>query len=313
MYAGQGSQYFQMGRELFETNSSFQAAMRRCDREALAISDNSLISVLYGNTPNSEPFVNIRQTGAALYSIGYALTETMIAEGFEPDGVLGHSMGEYIAAAVAGAMDWREGLSVVLRQAALLEPLSGKGGLLSVLASPDLFLQDKQTFAHLTLAGVNYEGNFVVSGESAALDAAHSRLDSIGHVALRLPVPIAFHADQVDVVKNDFLAIRIAARSPSLPIYSSAQGRRLEGASLDNPGQYFWEVIRGRIKFEEVMNSAFSDQGDYYFVDLSATGSFANFLKYGYNRRYRCKSAINQFGNNRASLKSLTSELAALC
>jgi trans-AT polyketide synthase/acyltransferase/oxidoreductase domain-containing protein len=313
MYAGQGSQYFQMGRGLFDSCPPFKKAMIRCDSEAYAVSGISLISTLYQCADKGEPFTDIQHTNAALYAIGYALTETMIAQGFTPDGVLGHSLGEYVAAAVAGAIDWRDGLALVIRQAALLKPYSGRGGMLSVLASPDLFTRSGQTFRCLTLAGVNYDKNFLVSGESAALDLAQSRLDAEGHVAVRLPVRIAFHAGQIDGVKDDFLATaKIEVCNPALPVFSAMQGRQLGATWLEDPAQYFWDVIRGRIRFDELMKKAFVDDTQYYFVDLSASGSLANFLKHGYAGRHRCKSAINQFGNNLVSLGALTSELAAL-
>jgi malonyl CoA-acyl carrier protein transacylase len=314
MYGGQGSQYFQMGRELFESHPAFQKAMHRCDKEASAVSSISLISKLYGDERQGQPFADVGHTNAALYAIGYALTETLIAEGFKPDGVLGHSLGEYVAAAVAGAMDWRDGLSLVIRQAVLLEFASCRGGLLSVLASSDLYTRRQELFAHLTLAGVNYDGNFLVSGDSAALDLAQSRLENEGYIAIRLPVEIAFHASHIDHIKNEFLAAaRLNVRQPDLPIYSSTRGRELDATWLENSETYFWDVVRERIRFEELMNNAFSDQTGYFFVDLSASGSFANFFKKGYADRYRCKSVINQFGNNRASLNALKSELTSLC
>ncbi|MBW8846508.1 MAG: ACP S-malonyltransferase [Burkholderiales bacterium] len=314
MYAGQGSQYYRMGQQLYDTHEVFRGAMDRCAQEYRELTGQSLLDLLYHGPGKGTPFVELQGSHGALFSIGHSLTETLRAEGFEPDAVLGHSLGEYVACAVAGALDWRQALRLVLRQSTLFGPLVGQGGLLSVLAEPRLFEQRPALFGDLALAGVNYQGNFLLSGRHAALELAQARLEDEGIVCIRLPVPAAFHSPELDPFEQAFVsAVReMPIHRPRLPMYSAATAAVLGSEWLEDHAAHFWRVVREPIRFDRLIDCAFEEAGDVYFVDLSASGSFANFMKYGFPGRQPCRSAINQFGNDKASLSALLADLRAL-
>jgi malonyl CoA-acyl carrier protein transacylase len=313
MYGGQGTQYPRMGRGLYDTHPAFRAAMDRCDQAYQALCGTSLLTAIYDDGGPHKPLEDIRYSHAALFAMGYSLTEALRAEGFAPDGVLGHSLGEYIAATIAGAMSFADGLALVVAQARLIAQ-HGRGGMLSVLAPPALFDDRRDVFEGVALAGVNFAGNFVVSGEGDRLTAVQAALDRLGVIAVRLPVRCGFHSHLVDGMRGALVAHAdaITPSAPTLPIYSSARAARLAPAALDDWAGYLWDVVRGPIRFDALIAGAFADPGDTYFVDLSASGSFANFLKHGYGPAYRCAPAINQFGNNTASLARLCRELHAV-
>jgi malonyl CoA-acyl carrier protein transacylase len=312
MYGGQGTQYYQMGRALYDTHPAFRNAMDWCGAAYEAARGSSLVNAIYGNSRKGRDFDDILYSHAALYSIGYSLTQALREEGFHPDGVLGHSLGEYVAAAVAGVMSFEDGLNLVMEQARLL---AGRchGGMLSILAAPGLYQERRDLFGELSLAGVNFASNFVVSGASEKLAEVQAALDADGVVAVKLPVRHAFHSHLIDEIRWDCLALgkAVEVRSPRLPIYSSMCAGPLGADTLERWDGYLWDVIRKRVRFDELMASAFSAPEGYFFVDLSATGSFANFFKHGYGAAFRRAPAINQFGNNTASLKKLCDELAA--
>lgn len=312
MYGGQGTQYYQMGRELYDTHSVFRCAIDRCSQAYEAMSGWSLVNAIYDTSRKGEDFDDILFSHAALYSIGYSLTETLHAEGFDPDAVLGHSLGEYVAATVAGAMSLEDGLRFVMKQAQLLNQKC-RGGMLSILAAPGLYQERRDLFGEVSLAAVNFANNFVVSGESERLAELQRALDKEGVIAVKLPVRYAFHSDLIDGIRRDCLDLgaEVTFRSPSLPVYSSMCGGLVGAESLGRWDGYLWDVIRKRARFDELMASAFNAAEDYLFVDLSATGSFATFLKHGYGATLRCTSAINQFGNNVASMDKLRGELRA--
>ncbi|HEY0195656.1 MAG TPA: acyltransferase domain-containing protein, partial [Kofleriaceae bacterium] len=223
----------------------------------------------------------------------------------------GHSLGEYVAATVAGVMTFDEGLAAVAAQARMLRERCA-GCLLSVLAAPALFDQRRDVFDGLALAGVNFAGNFVVSGAPARLDAAQAALDRLGHVAVRLPVRHGFHGPLVDAIRGELIAhaAQIRPRPARLPIYSACYAGVLPPATTERWADYLWDVVREPIRFAELMAHAFSAPDDLYFVDLSASGSFANFLKHSYGARFRAAPVINQFGHNTATLDRLRHELS---
>ncbi|MFE0729516.1 ACP S-malonyltransferase [Streptomyces antibioticus] len=311
MYGGQGTQYYRMGQELYDTHPAFREAMDRCSALYEAAQGTSLVAAMHDGTRRGQDFDAILHTHAALYSVGWSLTEALRAEGFRPDAVLGHSLGEYVAATVAGAMSFEDGLDLVMKQAHLLQLRCRPGGMLSVLAAPSLYQRRRDLFAGLTLAGVNFTGetvgNFVVSGEAERVTEARAALDREGVIAVRLPVRHGFHSGLVDDIRHECRSLGSAARvsSPQLRVYSCAYAGELDGAALTGWDDYVWDVIRGRVRFDELMATAFRDPASHYFVDLSASGSFVNFLKHGYGPDYRGAFAINQFGNNAASMRRL--------
>lgn len=313
MYGGQGTQYLQMGRGLYDTNTAFRTSMDRCSDAYQAVCGASLRAAIYDGARANKEFDDVVDSSAALYSIGWSLTEALRADGFHPDGVLGQSLGEYIAATVAGAMSFQDGLDLIVTQARLVKQRC-RGGMLSILAAPGLFHDRRDVFEGVALAGVNFAGNFVVSGEHDRLAAVQAALDKQGIIAVRLPVRYGFHSGLIDAIRGELLAYatRLKVSAPRLPIYSAARGGIVGPESVDRWSEYLWDVIRQPIRFDALMASAFGDPGDYYFVDLSASGSCANFLKHGYGAKYRCAPAINQFGNNAATMTRLRGELGAV-
>ncbi|WP_225986979.1 ACP S-malonyltransferase [Streptomyces spectabilis] len=315
MYGGQGTQYYRMGQELYDTHPAFRDAMDRCSALYEAAQGTSLVAAMHDGTRRGQDFDDILHTHAALYSVGWSLTEALRAEGFHPDAVLGHSLGEYVAATVAGAMSFEDGLDLVMKQAHLLDQRCRPGGMLSVLAPPSLYQRRRDLFAGLALAGVNFTGgstgNFVVSGEAERVTEARAALDREGVIAVRLPVRHGFHSGLLDDIRHECRSLgrAVTVNSPTLPVYSCAYAGELDGAALTGWDDYAWDVIRGRVRFDELMATAFRDPARHYFVDLSASGSFANFLKHGYGPDHRGAFAINQFGNNTASMRRLRAGL----
>lgn len=121
MFPGQGSQYYQMGRELYENNPYFHQCMSQC---ALIIQRKlgvSLIDVLYGEENKTAVFDRLLYSNPALLAIEYSIARTLINEGIQPDYLLGYSLGEFAASVMSGALTIEEGLSLVIDYAQLLE------------------------------------------------------------------------------------------------------------------------------------------------------------------------------------------------
>jgi trans-AT polyketide synthase/acyltransferase/oxidoreductase domain-containing protein len=312
MYAGQGSQYYQMGRELYDHNPTFRRSMDRCSEAYQAACGQSLVKAIYDQAARANEFDDIVYSHAALYSVGVSLTEILREEGFEPDGVLGHSAGEYVALTAAGAMSWEDGLRLVIGQARLLNTIGG-GGLLSVLTVHGLINERPEIFSGTELAGINFAGNFLLSGANESLARTQAKLTELGVVAVRLPVRQAFHSSVIDAIRRPCLMLssQVALKRTRVTVCSSAHAGPLADDAFRTGSPYLWDVIRGQIRFQELMTSAFLSPEECFYVDLSATGSFATFLKHGYGGQYRCAPMINRFGNNASSLSQLRATLTS--
>src|SRR5687767_11016929 len=122
MFSGQGSQYFQMGRPLFDGNACFRHWMQKMDRIALAHASRSVVEALYDpRNGKSRPFDSLVLSHPAIFMVEYALARTLIESSIQPDLVLGASLGTFAAAAVAGAMSMEDALRAVLDQSAIIE------------------------------------------------------------------------------------------------------------------------------------------------------------------------------------------------
>jgi len=306
MYSGQGSHYYQMGRELYQKNTVFREAMDQCSAILEPLSGKSLVDVIYDESSRHETFDNILYTNPAIFCIGYSLTQVLDDVGIRPKMVLGYSLGEYTAAVVAGVMSLDDGLKLVAHQAKHLHEKCKHGGMLVILDRAENFDKDSSLFEDCTLAGVNYENNYVISGSMERLKAVNARLKGNGIFSQLLSVNHAFHSELIDPVKDSFdaFADKIDFMSPKIPIYSCVKGEEVSG-----PDKYhFWNVVREEIQFKKLISTVI-DQKKPLFVDLSPTGTLSNFIKYGFGQSVSSLHAINQFGKDLKTIDNLVTDL----
>jgi malonyl CoA-acyl carrier protein transacylase len=308
MYSGQGSQYYLMGQELYERDAIFRQSMDACDGVHVRLTGKSIVAELYNDARKYAELADIRISHPALFSVGYSLTQVLLDRKIQPDCVLGYSLGEYIAATVAGALALEDAMAIVVQQARLLSERTAGGGMLTVLSSIDHFECNPSLYAGSTLASVNYEENFVVSGSYETLAGIKMRLDDLAVVSLLLPVQHGFHSPSVDPIEAEFRQFveRVPTQAPRLPMYSAAR----VGATEQPDGQYFWDVIRKKVDFRGLVERM-NREGDFRFVDLGPTGTLSTFIKYGFGGRVPHATCMNQFGKNVQTLSKLVAELSA--
>jgi acyl transferase domain-containing protein len=139
MFSGQGSQYYQMGSDLYSTDAVFRDAMDRCSRHVAAALGTSLSELIY--QPRADrfaPFDRTLYTHPALFSVQFSLAQSLRARGLTPDVVLGYSLGEWVAHVVAGVLTPEAALDLLVHQAQVVERESPPGGMLAVFGPRDL-------------------------------------------------------------------------------------------------------------------------------------------------------------------------------
>ena len=305
MYSGQGSQYYQMGRELFEQDEVFRRTLTRCDSIVLDLTKRSILDHLYGDRKVSDAFDNIEFTHPALFSFGYSLTKALISRGLSVDAVFGYSLGEYVAATIADALTLEQALKILTQQASALASKSRNGGMLTVLAPVAHFYDRKDLYEKVDLAGINYQENFVVSGKKAVLIPLQAELDQLGIANMLLPVEHGFHSSEMKLVETDFKQVlgEVQAKAPQLPMHSAT----IAGLVNDFDSQHFWQVTRGETRFDQWIENL-TNKEHYRFIDLSPTGTLSTFLKYS-DHDVEHYSAINPFGRNMESVDRLVAQV----
>lgn len=306
MFGGQGSQYYGMGRELYRRNSTFRSQMDRCDALCRQHTGHGLLEALYDDARHHLPFSDVAQSNVALLSIGVSLTGMLKAEGIEPDAVLGYSLGECIAAVVAGVLTLDDAMKLVVSQAHLLSNKTAGGGMMSVLAPVAHFHANAALYQGAELASINFQNNFVVSGAMASLSALKQRLTQQNIISMLLPVEQPFHSSGIAAIEHDFRALvdTLPKNAPVMPVYSAMLGTAVE--QWDS--EYFWRVLRESVDFYGLMQ-ALAEKNQTFFVDLSPTGTLSTFIKYGFAARIQHGAIINQFGRNAESVSNLLNVL----
>jgi acyl transferase domain-containing protein len=277
MFSGQGSQLYHMGRQLYEQEPVFRSALEKGDAIVSDLINESVLKVIYAPRENRfEPFRAIRYTHPAILLVEYATAQLLLSRGLKPDLLLGYSLGELSALIVAGSITFEAALVAVTKQATLLEYLSPPGGMLAILASPELAQRSPDLFQGVEIAACNFPTNFTVTGPSAALDRLQTALKEQRINVVELPVEHPFHSREMTCLERplDLLLDKITVKPPSVPVISAEKTGPISGE-----GRQLLEGIRNPVNLTETIRRL-EQQGDYYYVDLGPSGTMATSVKY---------------------------------
>lgn len=278
MFSGQGAQYYQMGKELFDTNPIFRNCMHQLDKTAIDQIETSVVSVLYDEKKRmSDTFSRTLYTHPAIFMVQYSLAQVLMAEGIVPDYLLGASMGEFASAALAGVMSPEDVLAVVIKQAQALEMKCPPGGMTTILSDPAIFNKTPLLRQETEFVGRNFDNHFVISGKNDALRRVEEFLKNQEIVHMSLPVSQAFHSAWIDPAKemiNDFLKQQ-TIQQPKIPMISCVGADEI---SVLKTG-HFWDIIQEPIAFQKTIQHL-EKQQHYLYIDVGPSGTLSNFVKY---------------------------------
>ncbi len=231
LYTGQGSQYAGMGRELYAGSSVFRAALERCAAAWKEATGESLIDVLYPEMGEASRMTEARCAQPALFSFEYALSELWRSWGVAPGVVLGHSLGEYVAAVVSGIFSVEDGLRLVCARARLMDGLAARGGsgaMRSIMASAERVARELAGYeAEVAIAAVNGPESVVISGVAATVARVAEKLEGEGVRTRALEVTHGFHSPLLEPILEEFeqSAREVKYHAPKIRIISNVTGR----------------------------------------------------------------------------------------
>ena len=261
MFPGGGAQYAGMGAELYHSEAVYHQAFDSCLDcldDALASQIRDLVFANNDNLDNASKLLE-RPSSAlpALFATEYALAKQLMAWGAKPQAFIGHSMGEYTAACLAGVLQLNDAMRLVALRGELFEQVA-LGGMLSVaLAEADV---RKHLSDELDIAAVNAADLCVVSGPIKAIERLHSDLDKQEIDCTRIRINVAAHSSMLESILESFRTFcqSITFSKPTIPFTSNVSGGWISDTQAMDPN-YWVDHLRSTVRFAENIATVLAD------------------------------------------------------
>lgn len=280
LFTGQGSLKPGTGRRLFETQAAFREALERCDLILRALLERPLLEVLYPGPGVATPLNETGYAPAALFALEYALTELWRSWGIVPAAVIGHSLGEYVAACVAGAFSLEDGLELVVERSRLIRTLPREGAMAAVFGAPERVahaLANQEPA--VSIAAFNGPEHLVISGLRSAVAMVLDRLRFEGIGAQWLDVSHAYHSPLMHPILDKFerWGASRAFGALRLPLVTNLSGELMEpGTVLD--AHHWRDHLREPVQFTRGLKTL-AEQGYSLFLEVGPNPTLLGLAK----------------------------------
>src|SRR6185503_12398483 len=264
-FSGQGTQYVNMSRGLYETEPNetepneaepiFRAQIDLCSEALKPLLGFDLRGALYPSKEETEQAaLRLSQTIAAqpaLFVIEYALAKLLEQWGIVPKAMCGHSIGEYVAACLAGVFSLSDALSLVATRGQLMQQLPG-GAMLAVPLAESALRPLLETDSRLSLAAINAPSLSIISGPEDSVKRLHHHLNGDGLTCRYLQTSHAFHSAMMEPILEAFTekVKRVRLHPPNIPYISNLTGTWITDAEATSP-DYWAKHLRQTVRFSD--------------------------------------------------------------
>lgn len=279
MFAGQGAQLAGMGRELYHANSDFKAIVDNCAGILEPELNCDIRELMFVRSEQAD--ARIKQTQyaqCALFVFEYALAKVLLDLGVKPKALIGHSIGEYVGACLAGVFSLVDGLKVVAARGRLMQAMP-QGSMVAVALSEaqlQPLLGNK-----LAIAAINAPQQCVVSGENRAIDAFIAQLYAMDEVAYkRLDTSHAYHSPMMAEAAAAFVGVlsQVRLNAPSLPLLSNVTGQLM--TAHEATSVHYWQrQMLACVRFDDNINAVRAQYGRVLLLEVSPVSVLCGAVK----------------------------------
>ncbi|MCC5666137.1 SDR family NAD(P)-dependent oxidoreductase [Nostoc sp. CHAB 5784] len=286
MFSGQGAQYVNMAKELYEREATFKQHIDNCAVILQPYLGVDIRRLLYPREQDIESAsFQLQQTAftqSALFVIEYALAQLFIEWGIRPEAMIGHSIGEYIAAAIAGVFSLEDALAIVAKRGLLMQQLSTGSMLAIKLPEKDLHLLLETEALYkdsLELAVVNSPSSCVVSGTNEAVARLQKQLSSQEVECRLLHTSHAFHSVMMSPILEEFVqwVSKFQLNPPRIRFISNVTGSWITNEQATNPS-YWGQHLRQTVRFSDGICQLIQ-QFEGVFLEVGPGHSLSTFTK----------------------------------
>ncbi|MHC5747806.1 MAG: type I polyketide synthase [Nostoc sp.] len=294
MFSGQGAQYVNMAKELYESEATFKQHIDNC---AVILQPHLGLDIRFLLYPREEDTetasLQLQQTAltqSALFVIEYSLAQLFMEWGIHPEAMIGHSIGEYVAATIAGVFSLEDILTIVAKRGQLMQQLP-TGSMLAIrLPEKDVqLLLDVQSLYqnYLQIAVINSPSSCVVSGTNEAVAALEKQLSSQGIECRLLHTSHAFHSMMMEPILEEFLHLvkTVKLNPPRMGFISNITGSWITNEQATNPN-YWSQHLRQTVRFSNGI-SHLIQQFEGVFLEVGPGRTLSTLTKQHLDKNYK--------------------------
>ena len=277
MFSGQGSQYVNMGKDLYENEKVFKVTFDYCNEYLYKLIGVDFRKIVFPNPSDKSFDINDTEfTQPLLFIVEYSMSQLLMSWGINPEAMVGHSIGEYVAACLSGVLSLEDALKLVAFRGKLIQSLE-KGAMLS------LNLSEAEVQPYLidgvSLAAINSDSLTVLSGSFSNISKVEDLLNGKGINYRKLHTSHAFHSEMMDSIISEFEeeVSKVKLNIPAIPYLSNVTGTWIKDYEATDP-KYYSNHLRYTVRFADNMKELLDDENR-IFIEVGPGNVLTTFAK----------------------------------